>query len=166
MIIRTAKPEDAKRVAEINVVGWHTAYKDLVPADFLDKWQVTEKRIENFQKAIENTTHIFLVAEEKGQVIGYLHGGKNKKGEGIVPIDHEVYGLYVDPAFQRKGIGRSLLREFKKQIQNQAFFLHAMKGNEKAMAFYTKIGGTRSPEYDMDHTWGDVTCRIEAFLFL
>ena len=40
-----------------------------------------------------------------------------------------------------------------------------MKGNEKAMMFYTKVGGTRATEYDMDHTWGDVTCRIEAFIF-
>ena len=165
MIIRKAKTEDAKHVAEINVIGWQTAYKDLVPADFLAKWQVTEKRVENFKKAIENVANVFLIAEEEGQVIGYLHGGKNKKGEGLVPIDYEVYGLYVDPAFQRKGVGRMLLAEFKKQIQNQEFFLYAMKGNEKAMTFYTKVGGKRAPEYDIDHTWGDVTRRIETFIF-
>ena len=165
MIIRKAKSEDAKRVAEINVNGWHTAYKGLVPDDFLDKWQVTEKRIENFKKAIENTDHIFLVAEKDGYVIGYLNGGKNEKGKRTIPIDHEVYGLYIDPTFQRQGVGRALLAEFKKQIQDQQFFLHIMKGNKEAMTFYTEVGGERSPEYDMDHTWGDVTCRIEAFIF-
>ena len=36
MIIRKAKPKDAQRTAEINVVGWHTAYKDLVPIENKD----------------------------------------------------------------------------------------------------------------------------------
>ena len=53
MIIRKAKPKDAKRVAEINVIGWHTAYKDLVPDDFLAKWQVTDRRIERFCEKIK-----------------------------------------------------------------------------------------------------------------
>ena len=164
MIVRKAKPEDAKRVAEINVIGWQTAYKGLVPDDFLEKWQVTEKRITNFQNAIENPEAVFLVVEEDGRVIGYLHGGKNKESEDM-PCEHEVYGLYIDPAFQRKGAGRLLLKTFKEKIENAPFFLHAMLGNEKAMTFYTKVGGQRVSKYDMDKTWGDVTAHILAFLF-
>jgi len=164
MIVRKAKPEDAKRVVEINVIGWHTAYKGLVPDDFLDKWQVTNRRIEKFRAYIEENEGVFLIAEEKGLVIGYLYGGKNTRDVAI-PFKYEVHGLYVDPDFQRQGAGRLLLAKFKEQIQNQAFFLHAMKGNEKAMTFYIKAGGIREPKYDMDHTWGNMTRRLEAFVF-
>ena len=164
MIVRKAKSTDAKRVAEINVIGWHTAYKGLVPADFLAKWQVTERRIEKFKENILNKQNICLVAELNGSVIGYLSGGYNRENADI-PFQYEVYALYVDPDFQRNGAGRLLLQHFHQKIKHTPFFLHAMKGNEKADAFYIKMGGRRVPEYDIDKTWGDVTRRIEAFVF-
>ena len=37
MIIRKASSKDAQRVAEINVIGWHTAYNGLIPSDFFGK---------------------------------------------------------------------------------------------------------------------------------
>ncbi len=164
MIIRKAEAKDAQRAAEINVVGWHTAYKGLVPDDFLEKLQVTEKRIERFKETILNQKNICFVAELNGQVIGYLFGGKNKEAANI-PVEYEVYGLYINPSFQRQGVGRLLLQHFKTKIKNAPFFLHALKGNVKAMTFYTKVGGHRAPEYDIDMTWGDVTRRVEACLF-
>ena len=164
MIVRPANLKDAKRATEINVIGWQTAYKGLMPDEFLSKMQVTEKRIGNFESAISNPEFVFLVAEENGQVIGYLHGGKNQENANI-PFDYEVYGLYVDPNFQRRGAGRLLLKNFKEKINNAPFFLHAMQGNESAMTFYIKVGGKRMPEYDMDHTWGDVTAHILAVVF-
>ena len=163
MIIRKAKPKDAKRVAEINVIGWHTAYKDLVPDDFLAKWQVTDRRIERFCEKIKEKAD-FFVAEQEGQVIGYLHGGKNVENANI-PFEYEVYSLYIDPEFQRHGVGTALMKRFEKEIGAVSFFLHAMKGNQKAMRFYAKIGGKRTKKYDIDKTWGDVTRRIEAFVF-
>ena len=164
MIIRKAKAGDALWTAKINVAGWHAAYKGLVPDNFLAKMQVTEKRISRFQEIILNKKNICLVAELNGQVIGYLFGGKNKENARI-PFEYEVYGLYIDPAFQRQGAGRLLLQHFRKKVKNAPFFLHAMKGNAKAMTFYTKVGGCRMPEYDIDMSWGDVTRRVEAFLF-
>ena len=164
MIVRPANLKDAKRATEINVIGWQTAYKGLMPDEFLSKMQVTEKRIGNFESAISNPEFVFLVAEENGQVIGYLHGGKNQENANI-PFDYAVYGLYVDPNFQRRGAGRLLLKNFREKIGNASFFLHALKGNDQAMSFYTKAGGVRAPEYDMKHSWGDVTASIWAFIF-
>ena len=70
MIVRKAKTGDAQRVAEINVVGWQTAYKGLAPDDFLVKMKVSEKKIENFKNAITDKDVVFLVAEDEGQVVG------------------------------------------------------------------------------------------------
>ena len=164
MIVRKAKPKDAKRIAEINVIGWHTAYKGLIPDDFLAKWQVTEKGIARYREKIGNPSNIFLVAEQDGKVIGYLYGYKNTK-EPQIPYEYEVQSLYIDPNFQRHGAGTALLKAFQKAIGNKPFFLHALKGNQQAINFYTKANGKRSPEYDLDRTWGDVTRRIEAFIF-
>ena len=128
------------------------------------KWQATDRRIEKFKAIILDRQNICLIAELNEKVIGYLLGGKNKENANI-PFQYEVYGLYVDPEFQRNGAGRLLLQHFQQKIKQALFFLHAMKGNEKAMTFYTKVGGKRAPEYDINKTWGDVICRIEAFVF-
>ncbi len=165
MIIRKAKSEDARRVAEINVIGWHTAYKGLIPDDFLEKWQVTDRRVERFREKIEDPKNTFLVVEEKGYVVGYLDGFKNVE-EPQIPYEYVVQSLYIDPDFQRHGAGTALLKAFQQSIGGKPFFLHALKGNEQAMNFYTKLKGKRSPEYDLDRTWGNVTRRIEAFVFV
>ena len=73
--IRSATKKDALAVATINVICWKTAYRGLVPDDFLDELSVTEKRIEKFTSHILKT-EIFLVAEDKTGVVGYLSGGK------------------------------------------------------------------------------------------
>ncbi|MFE2507895.1 GNAT family N-acetyltransferase, partial [Streptomyces naganishii] len=39
--VRAMTPADCDRVAEIRIRGWQTAYRDLIPASYLDALSVT-----------------------------------------------------------------------------------------------------------------------------
>jgi len=145
--IRPATPEDAFDIATINTLGWKTTYRGLVSDKLLDMLSVTEKRIENFKEQILKF-EIFLIAENgKGSIIGYLSGGKSWDD---VPYEYEIYGFYVHPDFQRKGVGSNLFDKFKEKIQGSSFCVYVLDGNMKGINFYPKMGGTRYPEFDKE----------------
>ena len=160
--IRPATTKDAKAIATINVLGWKTTYCGLIPDDVLDKLSVTKKRIENFTNAISNCP-IFLLAENETGIIGYLNGGKPRTNE--FPYPYEIYGFYIHPDFQRKGIGTALINAFKEKINGRSFCVCLLKGNEKALNFYQKMGGIRYPEFDGDGRAYHCTFREEFLGF-
>lgn len=52
-----------------------------------------------------------------------------------------IWGLYVDPAMQRRGIGANLLRTLCEMINGSTTLsLHVMEDSEKAVQFYHKCG--------------------------
>lgn len=145
--IRLATPQDALDIATINIACWKTAYRGLIEDDFLDKLSVTEKRIEHFQSDIL-TDDIYLVAENKGIIVGYLSGGKVSQRH--LPYPYEIYKLYVHPDFQHQGVGTALINAFKEKINKSAFCVYTLEGNTRAICFYQKNGGIRHPEFDCD----------------
>ena len=160
--IRSATPEDALATATINVLGWKATYRGLLPDELLDNLSVTEKRIERFTNYILEY-EFFLVAENETGVVGYLNGGKPRTGE--FPYPYEIYGFYVHPDFQRNGIGTALINAFKEKIKYKSFCVCLLKGNQKALNFYQKMGGIRYPEYDGDGKGYNYTFREEFLGF-
>ncbi len=145
--IRSAQKEDAKDLATINVLGWKTTYRGLVPDELLDVLTVTEKRIERFGNQILEFK-ICLVAENETGIIGYLFGGKTR--DNNIPYEYEIYAFYIHPDFQRKGVGTILFNNFKEKIQGASFCVYALDGNVKGINFYQKMGGIRYPKFDKD----------------
>lgn len=145
--IRPATPEDATVTATINILGWKTAYRGLVPDEILDGLSLTEQRLQRFTKNIL-TNDIYLVAENETDIIGYLSGGKTRDEK--LPYSYEVYTLYVHPDHQHLGVGRALMQAFKEKINFQDFCLYMLDGNERALKFYQKMGCVRYPEFDCD----------------
>ena len=145
--IRSAKKEDAKDLATINVLGWKTTYCGLVSNELLDALSVTEKRIERFENQIEEC-EICLVAENEKGVVGYLSGGKSR--DDNLPYEYEMYAFYVHPDFQRVGVGTALFNAFKEKIQGADFCVYVLDGNVKGISFYQKMGGLRYQEFDKD----------------
>ena len=160
--IRLARKKEAYDIATINVLGWKTTYRGLLPDELLDNLSVTEKRIENFTNAILNCP-IFFVAENEAGIIGYLNGGKPRTTE--FPYPYEIYGFYIHPDFQRKGVGTALINTFKEKIKGKSFCVCLLKGNKKALNFYQKMGGIRYPKFDGDGSAYKYTFREEFLGF-
>lgn len=137
MIIRRAKPQDARAITEINVSTWKDTYKGLLDDAILEARKVDEKRIAGWLSRIEDPSFIVLIYEDEN-ILGYLWAGPARDKQCI---KNEVYALYVQAKAQRRGVGSGLLKEYKKMIKDDSFYLYALKSNKKADEFYKKMGG-------------------------
>jgi len=79
----------------------------------------------------------FLVAEDKGKIVGALYGEKLKAGGTM------MWALAVDSNYQGKGIGTKLMKMFEKNARldkRKWIVLHASTKTERTVNFYRKLG--------------------------
>lgn len=143
--VRAYRSEDANATAEV----WHRAGR--AAYGFLPTWQAfaLEEAREVFRDAIAARCEVF-VAELEGRVVAYL------ALEGSY-LDR----LYVDPAYQQRGIGARLL-EHAKALRPDGLELHTHVENRGARSFYERHGfravrfGTSPPPEsapDVEYHW-------------
>lgn len=103
--MRPARPEDAERVAGVQLSTWRTAYSFL-PADALDV--PPEQAAALWLRAIElppTATHRVLVAMEGSELVGFAASGPSEDEADSV----ELTTLLVEPRWGRRGHGSRLL---------------------------------------------------------
>ena len=144
--IRKATCEDADKIAYINVTTWKDCYKGLISDALLSKRIVSNERVLGIQNSINAKDTIYWVAELNKEIVGFCCAGQAR--DENYPFKYEVHSIYVLPSAQNKGIGTALLNEFRKEINNEPFYLYALKQNVKAHVFYEKNGGKMLPEYE------------------
>ncbi len=100
------------------------------------------------QSQLPDGQHVFIVAEEGGQVLGYV-------GMMFVLDEGYIANVAVDPAARRRGIGRALIAELLKRAKalDLSFVtLEVRQSNAPAIALYAGFGfapvGLRKNYYD------------------
>jgi L-amino acid N-acyltransferase YncA len=106
MRIRKAIASDAMGIAKVQVDTWRTTYQGIVPDDYLDS-MTFENREHKWKEILKEGT--VYVAEEKGKVCGFSCGGK-QRSENYPAYAGELYAIYLDQQYQRRGIGSLLLK--------------------------------------------------------
>lgn len=100
--VRPARPEDAERVARVQLSTWRTAYADLLPAAALDVPEVKAAAL--WLGAVESPPtpqHRLLVAMERDELVGFAASGP-AADEDVVGAA-ELLTLLVDPRWGRRG---------------------------------------------------------------
>ena len=161
MKVRKAEIKDAATISKINVETWQDAYKGLIDDSILSARRIDDKRISIWEKIIQNPDFIVLVCEEQ-DIVGYLSAGSARDEYGI---NNEIYAFYVHPSAQGNGYGSALIKEYRKLIQNQDFYLYALKDNQKAGDFYTKNGGVIYEQFNRDITIKNQTLEEVCYIF-
>lgn len=136
---RLAQVLDAPRIAEINVETWKHTYAGLIHDEFLQKLSV-EKRTKDWTDiiaAMNETQQTYVAQTESGTVVGYIGGGVCRHNEKC----GEIYALYVDPAWHKKGIGAQLCTRYLRVLQQhwREIWVSVLHGNP-AEEFYKKMG--------------------------
>ncbi|MEU8618459.1 GNAT family N-acetyltransferase [Streptomyces sp. NPDC048623] len=116
MPIRRALPTDAAAVAAVHVRSWQAAYRDLIPAPYLDGLDVTERTEAWRARLTAPDGPVVLVAEDaSGRVEAFSCFRPWPPGEGdgdgsLDPlVTAELAALYAAPEAWGRGVGRALL---------------------------------------------------------
>ena len=137
MKIEKAQIEDSRNIVEINIKEWKNTYKGIFPDKYLEN--LSEKEEESMKKC-KNKINEYIVCKINDQVVGFLRFGKNKKGYNDNYA--EIYALYIDKDYQRKGIGTALINfAFENLKLNYKYVLISTLVQNDANLFYKKIGG-------------------------
>jgi len=144
LLIRPALVGDARSIAEIGVLGWQTAYRDLLPHDFLAGLSVDARAVAWRMRLADDASSASpaWVAERGGLIVGYVSTGPPRDDDVPLP-SAEVYAIYVLPAAWRSGVGGALLAtavtEWRRR-RVKSLVLWVLEGNARARAFYEAMG--------------------------
>ena len=116
--VRPARPEDAERVARVQLSTWRTAYGELLPAAALDVPEVQAAAL--WLGAVESPPtpqHRLLVAMDGAELVGFAASGPSDEVDGAV----ELLTLLVEPRWGRRGHGSRLVAASVEHWRGDAF---------------------------------------------
>ncbi|ORW30365.1 acetyltransferase [Mycobacterium paraense] len=137
--VRAAVPADAYEVARVQVRSWRSAYRGLIAQDFLDGLtpDFFADRYTFGRPGLRMPST--LVAVDGAAILGLATTGLCRDGD--IPNFGELMAMYVDPAYMRRGVGRSLLaaaRQRLRLIGVAGAVLWVADGNASARRFYER----------------------------
>jgi ribosomal protein S18 acetylase RimI-like enzyme len=161
VVVRGAVPADAHAIATVTVQSWRAAYRGLLPDDVLAALSVgdREKRWSASLTAPPANTRVVVAAVAEA-VVGFA-----ATGPPLVPEDRadpalgDLYALYLDPEFWRRGIGTRLHSAALDRLRSCGFThagLWVLDTNERALRFYDHVGWTDTGRTQLDHGPGGV----------
>jgi ribosomal protein S18 acetylase RimI-like enzyme len=142
--LRLATAADAAGIARVHVETWRTAYRGILPAEFLAALSV-ERRAAGWRQAAAlsgQEGRSLIVAEEHGRIVGFAAGGPAQTPDPV--YTGELYAIYVLDAFQRRGIGRRLAGAVVEALRaggHHTMLLWVLAVNTPARRFYESLGG-------------------------
>jgi ribosomal protein S18 acetylase RimI-like enzyme len=160
MQIEPARADDARAIAEVHVLSWQHAYRDLMPADYLASLAV-ERRELTWRASLADGQPQLLVARQHEQVVGFVAFGPCRD-EGSQPHCAEVWAIYLAPTAWSQGTGRRLWHAALERLVAQGYrtvSLWVLAGNERAIGFYAALGFRPDPATARTFTLGGVPLR-------
>ena len=107
--VRPARPEDAERIARVQLGTWRQAYAALLPAEALDVPEVQVAAVWlNAVEAPPSSQHRVLVAMDGAELVGFA-ASQPAADEDLEPGAVEVTAVLVEPRWGRRGHGSRLL---------------------------------------------------------
>lgn len=142
-MFRDATANDALSIADLHAESWRSAYRGTFSDDFLEN-RVHQERREAWRARFSGAEkHPFFVvlAENASQLAGFAC---------VFPDRDPLWGSYLDnlhvaPGLTGRGIGRQLLCEAARHLQQNrstgGLYLWVVEQNHRARRFYEKAGG-------------------------
>ena len=143
--IRNASIDDADAIGAVVVRAWQTAYRGIMPDDYLDELRA-EQRAAMWQRDLadlgpDRWVRVLTVGDE---LVGFASSGPELTDVGDGETG-ELYAINLDPDRWGKGLGRALLAEVTQDLAEVGYrtvVLWVATGNERARRLYEFEGWT------------------------
>ena len=155
MEIRLAVPTDALAVARLHVRSWQAAYRNLLPADYLNGLR-PEERAQRYEFGRDDPSKpTTIVAVDAAVVVGFSTVAPARDTD--VQRYGELCALHVDPDRLGEGIGLALMTKAYDALRMSGFrdtLLWVLMGNERAAGFYRRHGWSADNAHRRAAVWG------------
>ncbi|MDP5275470.1 GNAT family N-acetyltransferase [Chengkuizengella axinellae] len=141
MIIRQATQQDTKAIAKVHVDSWKTTYKGLIPDDYLNNRSVDDYKARWSEFLTYKNQFVYVAETKKGEIVGFSNGGRERDHHS--EYKGEIYAIYLLKSYQRKGIGKLLVRPILKDLITMnidTMLIWVLKENNSRL-FYESVGG-------------------------
>ena len=140
-VVRPADVDDAAAIARVHVDTWRTAYRGLLPDDFLQA--LDEAGYEDrWRRTLTSGAGQVYIAADGPQVVGFASGGPERAGED--GFTGELYAIYVLQNAQGRGHGRRLVQAVAQGLSDRGLadmIVWVLRDNHQARHFYERLGG-------------------------
>jgi len=149
-IRRAGETDNFGEISRIYALSWKTAYRGMIPDDYLD--EISETR---WSPVLRRDAKRLLLAAENARVVGAAtyDAARDPKMSGC----GEIISLYLLPSHYRKGIGTELFAAVVNALREAGFaciYLWVLEDNAPARAFYEKNGFFFNGDVNADNIGG------------
>ena len=114
--------------------------------DFVASFELdSDAYSESFDRLIQNEAALIMVAESKGQLVGYVLGFVHDTFYANGPVAW-VEEIMVHSEYRRTGLGARLMKSFEVWCKGEGAVLSAL-ATRRASEFYEAIGYQKSATY-------------------
>lgn len=141
MKIRKARSGDLAEILRLNfkLFEFERQFGDTYNLE----WTYSEKGRKYFEDRLKQKDAVCLVAEEDGQVIGYLVAFTDTFSFRSRNPICEIENMFIEESYRNKGMGRALVTELKQILKKRGvkrIRVESGSDNEGAIAFYKAMG--------------------------
>lgn len=145
MRIEAAAVADAEALRNLHAETWADAYAELLPAAFYVERLARHRRRDWSEVIVDQVARGggVLVAREPSGLVGVCQYGPSEHDDDRASWVGEIRRLYVQPAFQRRGVGRALLAGAVERLRAagaRSVTLWVLESDPGARAFYERMG--------------------------
>ncbi|MDP9195897.1 MAG: GNAT family N-acetyltransferase [Pseudomonadota bacterium] len=149
---RPATEADFPAIHRINRLCATTSCAGVYPADVIQSWAGP---FLDWYYREQNAAHqqegVTLCAENQGEVVGVIRS-----------LGTEIYMLFIDPAWQNRGIGKILLQALDRAVADKGLPpVSEVSSTPNAIAFYEQSGFRKTGEKSRVALPGGLTLELE-----
>jgi ribosomal protein S18 acetylase RimI-like enzyme len=142
LLVRPARPGDVRRLAAVHVASWQEAYRGILPDEVLAGLSVDRSEL-TWQQHLADPVRQNYVCELGGALVGFVAVGPSRDPDTNPARTGELYRLYVDPVYWRRGVGRALWQQALAGLRALGYddaILWVFEANDQARRFYERAG--------------------------
>lgn len=146
---RYGQREDAEEIASLGAHVFYVSFSKLMPAEDLRIYLHETYSAANISAELESALNVFIVALEKGRIVGFLQLTLNASEPCIDHVESKIQlnRLYVSDEHQGLGIGKNLMARAEREAKNMGMkniWLASWEKNTDVEQIYKKAGYTKA----------------------